>query len=84
MKGQSDGRGNSGNKGQWGYWRLRSRKDGIVWSVIASAIAVAVYWLVLSFLAGGPSVFGAVGLGIGTMAGGLLGTLYWLPRENGS
>lgn len=66
-----------------GYWRLRSRKDGVVWTVIASVVAVIVYWTVFGLIAGAASMYGAIGLGVGTTLGGLLGTLYWLPREDG-
>jgi hypothetical protein len=52
--------------------------------VIASVVAVIVYWIVFGLISDGASMYGAIGLGVGTMLGGLLGTLYWLPRENGS
>jgi hypothetical protein len=45
---------------------------------------VVSYGALFSFLGEDVPVFGAVGLGVGTMIGGLLATLYWLPRENGS
>jgi hypothetical protein len=65
-------------------WRLQSRQDGVVWSVVASAATVISYYIVSGLFGIGTSVLVAIGFGLGTMIGGLLGTLYWLPRENGS
>ena len=73
-----------GSVGTDGNWRLRSRKDGAVWTAIASVAAVAVYGIVFGLFSGSASVYGAIGLGLGTLLGGLLGTLCWLPKENGS
>ena len=67
-----------------GNWRLRSRRDGAVWTAIASVAAVAVYGIVFGLFSDSGSIYGAVGIGLGTLLGGLLGTLYWLPKENGS
>jgi hypothetical protein len=56
----------------------------VAWTLVASVIASGTYWLVFDYFSAGPSIVTAIGLGIGTLAGGLLGTLYWLPKENGS
>jgi len=65
-------------------WRLRSRADGVWWSVVFSLVSVPTYYLGSGFLGVDAPVAGAVGIGLGALIGGLLATLYWLPKENGS